>query len=333
MHHVAQTACQVAGVGGFERRVSQAFTRTVRGDEVLKHVQTFAEVRGDRRLDDRAVRLGHQTAHTGELANLRCRAAGTGVGHHVNRVERFLIDFFAMTVNGALFGQLGHHHLGDFVAGFAPDVHHLVVALASRHQTGDILLLDLFDFFFRTLNDAWLFFRHQHVVDADRDAGFGGQAETVLQELVGKHHGLFQTALAERHIDQLGDFFFLQRLVDVGERQTLGQDLGEQRAACRGFPQLGRRRELTGFFVLGVLGQAHIDLGIEVDFARIKRALHFTGVGEDQALALAVDAVTGGVVQTQHHVLRRHDGRLAVGREQDVVRGQHQGAGFHLRFD
>ena len=195
------------------------------------------------------------------------------------------------------------------------------------------MLLDLFDFFFRTLNDARLFFGHQHVVDADRNAGLGGQAEPVLQQLVGKHHRLFQAALAERHVDQLGDFLFLQRFVDVGERQTFGQDLGEQRAAGRGFPQLGRRRELAGFFVLGVLGQAHIDLGVEVHFTRVKRALHFTCIGEDQALALAVDAVTGGVVQTQHNVLRRHDGRLAVGREQDVVRGQHQGAGFHLRFD
>jgi hypothetical protein len=43
---------------------------TVGGDEVLQYVQAFAEVRGDRRFDDRAVRLGHQTAHTGQLTDL-----------------------------------------------------------------------------------------------------------------------------------------------------------------------------------------------------------------------------------------------------------------------
>ncbi len=50
------------------------------------------------------------------------------------------------------------------------------------------------------------------------------------------------------------------------------------------------------------------------------------------AFALGVDPLAGGVVQTQHDILRRHDDRLAVGRRQHVVRGQHQGAGFHLGF-
>src|SRR5690606_18968433 len=40
-----------------------------------------------------------------------------------------------------------------------------------------------------------------------------------------------------------------------------------------------------------------------------------------------------GVVQTQHDVLGRHDGRFAVGGEQHVVGGQHQRAGFQLRFE
>ena len=65
----------------------------------------------------------------------------------------------------------------------------------------------------------------------------------------------------------------------------------------------------------------------------VQRALHFHDVGEDHAFALAVDALAGGVVQAQHHVLRRHDRRLTRGREQHVVGGQHQRAGFHLRFD
>ena len=149
-----QTARQVTGVGRFQRRVGQTLTGTVGGDEVLQHVQAFAEVRRDRRFDDGAVRLGHQTAHTGHLANLRCGTAGARVGHHVDGVERFLLDFLAVAVDDLFLGQLGHHDLGDFVAGLAPDVHHLVVALAGGHQTGDILLLDLFDFLLGARNDA-----------------------------------------------------------------------------------------------------------------------------------------------------------------------------------
>ena len=237
LRHVDQATRQVAGVRGLQRRVGQTLAGTVGGDEVLQHVQAFAEVRGDRRLDDRAVRLGHQAAHAGHLADLRGGTARTGVGHHVDGVEGLLLDFLAVAVGDLLLRELGHHDLRHFVAGLAPDVDHLVVALAGGHQTGDVLLLDLFDFLLGALDDAVLLRRHQHVVDADRDAGLGRQAEAVLQQLVGEHHGLFQAALAERDVDELGDFLLLQRLVDVRERQALGQDLGQQRAADGGVDQ------------------------------------------------------------------------------------------------
>ena len=224
LRHIDQTACQVTGVGGFERRISQTFTRTVGGDEVLQHVQAFTEVRGNGRLDDGAIGFGHQAAHTCHLANLGGRAARTGVGHHVDGVERLLLYLIAMAVGDHLFRQLGHHDLGDFVARLAPDVHHFVVTLAGGHQTGNILFLDLFDLGLGAANDFVLFLRHQHVVDTDRNTGACGQTETCLQELVGKHHGLFQAAFAERHVDKFGDFLLLERLVDIGKRQALGQD-------------------------------------------------------------------------------------------------------------
>ena len=39
------------------------------------------------RFDDFARGLGHQSAHTGELADLLFRTARAGIGHDVNRVE------------------------------------------------------------------------------------------------------------------------------------------------------------------------------------------------------------------------------------------------------
>jgi len=92
LRHVDQTAGQVAGVRGLQRRVRQALAGAVGRDEVLQHVQALAEVRRDRRLDDRAVRLGHQAAHAGQLADLRGGTARAGVGHHVDGVERLLLD-------------------------------------------------------------------------------------------------------------------------------------------------------------------------------------------------------------------------------------------------
>src|SRR5208337_5555784 len=65
----------------------QTLAGAVRRDEVLQHVESFTEVGRDGALDDFAGWLGHQSAHTGELADLLFRSAGAGVGHDVNRVE------------------------------------------------------------------------------------------------------------------------------------------------------------------------------------------------------------------------------------------------------
>ena len=75
--HVDQTTCQVARVRCLQRGIGQTFTRTVCRDEVLQHIQAFAEVRSNRRFNDRAIRLGHQTAHTSQLANLSGRTTCT----------------------------------------------------------------------------------------------------------------------------------------------------------------------------------------------------------------------------------------------------------------
>jgi len=70
LRHIDQTTGQVTGVGGLQRGIGQALTSAVSRDEVLENVQTFAEVGGNRRFDNRAIRLRHQAAHTGQLTNL-----------------------------------------------------------------------------------------------------------------------------------------------------------------------------------------------------------------------------------------------------------------------
>ena len=235
-------------------------------DEVLQHVQAFAEVRGNRRFDDRAIRLGHQTAHTGQLADLSSRTASTRVGHHVDGVERLLLDFFAMAVDGLLFAELVHH-LGHSVTRFAPDVDHFVVTLARSHQTRYVLLFDVFHFFFRRSNDGVLLMRHQHVVHADGDTSACCQAEAVLQQLVGEHHGFFQTAFAERSVDEFRNFFLLQRFVDVGERQAFRQDFRQQGTTNRSLYQASGGFEFPSFFVLDPLGHTHGDARSEFGLA------------------------------------------------------------------
>src|SRR3546814_795269 len=82
-HHVLgdvdQATGQVTGVRGLQRGIREALSGAVGRDEVLQDVQAFAEVRGDRSLDDRAVRTRHQAAHARQLADLRLRTTRAGV--------------------------------------------------------------------------------------------------------------------------------------------------------------------------------------------------------------------------------------------------------------
>src|SRR5262249_20583132 len=87
LSHVAETASEVARIGRLESGIRQSFAGAVRGDEVFENVQSFAEVRGNRRFDNFTRRTSHQSAHTGKLADLLFRSAGARVGHDVNRIE------------------------------------------------------------------------------------------------------------------------------------------------------------------------------------------------------------------------------------------------------
>ena len=82
LRNIDETAGKVAGVRGLERGIGKSLSRAVGGDEVLQYVQSLAEVRLDRGLDDGAVRLRHKSAHSGKLSDLGLRTAGARVSHH-----------------------------------------------------------------------------------------------------------------------------------------------------------------------------------------------------------------------------------------------------------
>ena len=102
---VDQATGQVTGVGGAQRRVGEALSGAVGRDEVLEDRQALHEVGLDRPLDDLALRVGHQAAHPGQLADLLERSTGAGVGHHEDRVE--LVEVVL-------------HRLRDLVGGLVP---------------------------------------------------------------------------------------------------------------------------------------------------------------------------------------------------------------------
>src|SRR4029077_14171059 len=105
-------ASEVAGIGGLEGRVRQAFARAVGRDEVLQHGEAFAEAGRDGRFDDFAGGLGHQTTHAGKLADLLFRTAGSGVRHDVDGVD---VALFVLILESL------EYFVGDFFGDVAPD--------------------------------------------------------------------------------------------------------------------------------------------------------------------------------------------------------------------
>ena len=140
MGNVHETPGEVTCIGSLESGIGKTLAGSVCGDEVLEHRHTLLEVGHDRVLDDFCscrsglLRLGHKASHAAELLDLLCRASGSGVKHHIYRIE-------ALLVSGNLFGN----DSGELVVYGCPKVDDLVVTLVVGDETHRVVALDLLD--------------------------------------------------------------------------------------------------------------------------------------------------------------------------------------------
>ena len=153
-------------------------------------------------------------------------------------------------------------------------------------------------------------------------------------------HGDVQPELEVAILHQLRQALLLQQAVDV--RHVLRQVVVQDHAADRRVHVL--LDELDGFGVQDVLGVegvhqvddlagvAQLDRGERFHFAHFERDQHVVGGGKGAAFALGAGTRLGEVVAAEHHVLRRNGDGRAVRRRQNVVRREHQGGCFDLRF-
>ena len=199
LRDVDETPRQVARVGRAKRRVGEALAGTVRRDEVLEHRQALHEVRLDRALDDLALRIRHQPAHPGELAQLRERAAGAGVGHHVDRVQLV---------------QVRDHRVGDRVGRLRPDVHDLLVPLGLGDQSVLVRLLDLADPLLVPGEDLLLLGRDDDVVLRDRHAGPRAVAEAEVLDRVEDDRDRVRAVVVDERRDEVAELLLRERPVE-----------------------------------------------------------------------------------------------------------------------
>src|SRR5712691_2932346 len=328
LSNVDETAGQVAGISGLERGIGQALARAVRGDEVFQHGQAFAEVGGDGCLNDFAGRLGHQAAHSGELADLLLRSACAGVRHDVDGVD---VALFVLVLEGP------EHFVGDFFGDVAPDSDDLVVTLAVGDGAVEVLLLNLDAFLFGGIDKLILVARNEHVVNANGDAGLGGIGESQGLQVIEQNHGVFEPESQVGVIDELLNTLLFEETVHVGkffrqmriENDAADGRLNELPLNLHG---LGVRDVLIvvrGDEIDDFAGEAQTDRCEQFNFAGFERENHFVGGAEDAAFALCAGLRLGQVIDTENHVLRRYGERQAMRGRQNVARAEHQ----HRRFD
>ena len=185
LRDVDEPAGQVAGVGGTQRGVGETLAGTVGRDEVLEDRQALTEVRLDRARDDLTTRVGHETAHTGDLAHLHDVASGTRADHHVDRVELLL-------------GHLGLHGLTDPVGRVGPDLDLLLAPLVVGDDAPVELLLDLVGLALEVLEEPGLGVGRLHVGDRDREPGPRRVLEAEVLEVVEARRDLGHASSARR---------------------------------------------------------------------------------------------------------------------------------------
>ena len=239
--------------------------------------------------------------------------------------------FFSVAVDHGFFGDPLHHKLGDQIVGSRPDIDNLVVLLALGDQTLAVLHFDLLHFGFGAFDKRGFFRRNFEIVHADGSTGARRVLIAGVHQLIGEDHRSFQAHGAIALVDNLRNRPLDHGLVDHIVGNALGHDIPEQRPPHGGVENDG------ALFALTIIGDhhfvdAHFDTRMQMRLAGHVSAMHFVVVGKYAAFATRVHALASHVVQTQHHVLGRHDDRLAVGGRKDVVGRHHQGPRLELGF-
>src|SRR5260370_876429 len=130
-------------------------------------------------------------ARTSELANLLLRAAGAGVGHDKDRIERRAGDRLALVVLAEdLSREALDNGAADLILNFRPDIDDLVVALAVGDHAVVVLLLNLTDLLLRAFEQMRFLRRNRHVLDRDGDSGLGRAFEADVLQPIGEDNRL-----------------------------------------------------------------------------------------------------------------------------------------------
>ena len=239
LRHVHQTTREVAGVGGTQRRVREALASTVGGDEVLENRQALAVVRLDRARNDLALRVRHESTHTGDLTHLHPVTASTRADHRLHGV--------------VLREGLAHLDV-HLVGGTRPDLDELLATLRVGDQTVVVLVLHLRGLRLVAVEDLLLVRGSHHVADGDRHARTGRPVEAGGLERIERRRDLHLLVALRERVDDVGKNLLVDVAVHVREgdgkqavedgatKRRLQHDHVAELPALGGLPACGRYR-------------------------------------------------------------------------------------------
>ena len=151
----------------------------MRGDEVLKHGETFLEVCQDGVLDNLAtfgtgfLRLSHKATHTGQLANLVLGTTSTGVEHHEYGVEA-LVGL----------GHLLHEDVGKAGVDVCPNINNLIVAFGVGNKAHRVVVHHFFDVGITFGHNIFLLFGDDNVAQVEGKTALEGHIVSEVLDIV-----------------------------------------------------------------------------------------------------------------------------------------------------
>ena len=297
--HIHKTTCQIARICGLECGICQSLTRSVRGDEVLQNGKSFLEVRDDRVFDDLSssrtglLRLGHQAPHARELTDLFFGSTGTGIEHHVDRVESLIVG-----------AQIMHGSFGQSRIGVGPDIDHLIVSLVVGDQTHIVASQNAFDLLVGSVDDVHLLLWDDDVFQRETQSSAESRHESKALDIVQELGSLSHICEFDDPGDDVPQRLFGQDFVD--EAHSFRHCLVEEHTAHCGLYDLW-----MNFSVLFPNGHLHLDDGMLLNTLLVEGDLHLFRRVEGHTFSLywmLLGSLTGlgHVVQAEDHVLRRY---------------------------
>ena len=302
---IHKTTSQITGICRLKSRIGKTLTSTVGTDEVLEHRHTLLEV-GENRVFNirtsvattRFLRFSHQTADTRQLLDLSLRTTSTGVHHHIYGIEALVC-----------FLHLLHQHTGKVVIHLIPDTDDLIVSVVIRDLTHIERVHHLLDSSVTLSNHLLLLFRDNDIIEGKRQTALEGHVITHVLDVVKEDSRTSYATSLDYLTDNLLEGAFLEDLIYI---TYLIRDKGvDHQAARRGLNHLATRH-------------AHLDASVDIHFLLIERDGSLIRREEHESFTLGSRALLSDVIETEHHVLRRHGDRITVGGVKDIMRTEHE---------